>query len=70
MNSENASYSDCLLHKQTRSVSYVAQALDVLRSYKKFRQITAEFDSLSKEIKTALHDESNIMTRLRKRIYK
>ena len=72
----NANYSVILCplkYKRKLSESYIAQAIDVLRSYRQYNQITQdEYSSLAKQIKNAPHDDaiSNIMTRLRNRVYK
>ena len=58
--------------KRTRTKACETDAISVICAYKRYGQITEdECKALTKEIKTAPHDDaiSNIMTRLRKRIY-
>jgi hypothetical protein len=58
--------------KRSRTTAYKSQALDVLKSYKYYGQISdEEFKTVKKEIKAAPHDDaiSSIMTKLRKRVY-
>lgn len=58
--------------KRKLSAFYVLEAIEVLRSYRSYNQISQEeYNSLAKEIKSAPHDDAiaNIMTHLRKRVY-
>ena len=59
-------------YKRTRTSDCEKSAIDVLKSYKYYRQISKdEFEMLKAEIQAAPHDDaiSNIMTKLRKRVY-
>lgn len=58
--------------KRTRTPNCETNALATLKDYRRYAQITEdEFKALKKEIKAAPHDDaiSNIMTKLRKRVY-
>lgn len=58
--------------ERKRTAGCESNALNTLRDYKHYRQITeSEYKQLKKEIKAAPNDDSisNIMTRLRKRVY-
>lgn len=58
--------------KRSKSSAYKSQALDALKSYRYYRQISEdEYKQLKKEIQAAPHDDaiSSIMTKLRKRVY-
>ena len=58
--------------KRTRTVDCETTALDVLEAYRDFGKVKKdEYNQLVEQIKAAPHDDaiSNIMTRLRKRVY-
>ena len=58
--------------KRTRTSDCEKSAIDVLKSYKYYRQITKdEFARIQAEIQAAPHDDAiaNIMSRLRHRVY-
>ena len=58
--------------KRSRTERCEEQALAALKDYKRYAQITEdEYKELKKEIKAAPHDDaiSNIMTKLRKKVY-
>ena len=59
-------------YKRTRTSDCEKSAIDVLKSYKYYRQITKdEFERIKADIKAAPHDDAiaNIMSRLRHRVY-
>jgi hypothetical protein len=58
--------------ERKKTSSCVSNALSTLKDYKYYRQIKEdEYKQLKKEIKSAPNDDavSNIMTKLRKRVY-
>ena len=58
--------------KRTRTMSCESDALTVVCTYKRYGQITEEeCKAITKQIKAAPHDDaiSNIMSRLRRRVY-
>lgn len=55
-----------------RTCAYISNALDTLKAYHDYRQITEEeYLSIKKQIKASKNDDvvSGIMCRLRKRVY-